>query len=561
MDTLILDHAVEILQDNKERWVRLPGTRKAELIGKLVQGVLSVADRQVAKALETKGIAPDSTESAEEWLSGPFIVLRNLRLLRQSLEQIARYGIPKISANEIHIRHDGQVVVKVFPDSIFDKLLYPGFRAEVWMKPEVSRDKLNQVIASFYREPEPQPQGKVALVLGAGNVSSIGPLDVVYKLFVEGQVCLLKLNPVNDYLGMFIEESFASLIQEGYLRLAYGGADVGSYLCEHTGINEIHITGSGQTHDSIVFGSGEEGADRKRNNMPRLKKRITSELGNVSPVIIVPGEWSEGDLRSQAENVASQLTNNAGFNCNAAKVLITHTTWNKRDAFLDTLRKTLSQIPERRAYYPGSLSRYARFIDAHPEAEIFGKKSETSIPWTLIPSLDPERKSDICFKEEAFCGIIAETPIAASDAADFLFKAVAFCNNTLWGTLNACIIIHPETEAELGSLLDHAVSNLRYGGIGINHWPALSYALGSTTWGAYPGHTLDDIQSGIGVVHNTLMFDEPQKSVIYGPFRVWPKPPWFVTHKSAHKLAPILTRFEASPRFSLLPSMWLALRG
>ncbi|MCI0454205.1 MAG: aldehyde dehydrogenase family protein [Candidatus Dadabacteria bacterium] len=559
MDTLILDHAIEILQDNKERWVRLPATRKAELIGKLVQGVLSVADRQVAKALEAKGIAPDSTESAEEWLSGPFIVLRNLRLLKQSLDQIARYGIPKIPANKIHIRHNGQVVVRVFPDSIFDKLLYPGFNAEVWMKPEVTLETLHEKIASYYRRS--QTQGGVALVLGAGNVPSIGPLDVVYKLFVEGQVCLLKLNPVNDYLGMFIEESFASLIQEGYLRLAYGGADVGSYLCEHTGIDEIHITGSAQTHDSIVFGSGEEGADRKRNNMPRLKKQITSELGNVSPVIIVPGEWSEGDLRSQAENVASQLTNNAGFNCNAAKVLITHTTWNKRDAFLDTLRKTLSQIPQRRAYYPGSLSRYARFIEAHPEAEIFGKKSETSIPWTLIPNLDPERKSDICFKEEAFCGIIGETPIAASDAADFLFKAVAFCNNTLWGTLNACIIIHPETETELGSLLDHAVSDLRYGSIGINHWPALSYALGSTTWGAYPGHTLDDIQSGIGVVHNTLMFDEPQKSVIYGPFRVWPKPPWFVTHKSAHKLAPILTRFEASPRFSLLPSMWLALRG
>jgi hypothetical protein len=559
MDTIVLDHAVAILQDNKERWVMLPVAQKAELVGKLIQGVLSATDRQVAKALEAKGIASDSTESAEEWLSGPFIVLRNLRLLKQSLDQIARYGIPKIPANKIHIRHNGQVVVRVFPDSIFDKLLYPGFRAEVWMKPEVTREKLHETIASFYRRS--QPQSGVALVLGAGNVSSIGPLDVIYKLFVEGRVCLLKLNPVNDYLGTFIEEAFASLIQEGYLRLAYGGSDVGSYLCEHTGIDEIHITGSAQTHDAIVFGSGEEGADRKRNNIPRLEKRITSELGNVSPVIIVPGEWSEGDLRFQAENVASQLTNNAGFNCNTAKVLVTPTTWDKRDAFLDILRKTLSQIPDRRAYYPGSLSRYARFIEAHPEAEIFGKKSEASIPWTLIHNLDPERKSDICFREEAFCGIIAEAPIAASDAADFLFKAVAFCNDTLWGTLNACIIIHPETESELGSLLDHAVSDLLYGSIGMNHWPALSYALGSTSWGAYPGHTLDDIQSGIGVVHNTLMFDEPQKSIIYGPFRVRPKPPWFVTHKSAHKLAPILTRFEASPRFSLLPSMWLALRG
>jgi hypothetical protein len=560
MDKIELDQAIEILQDNKERWARLPVTRKAELLEKLIQGVLSVSGRQVTTALEAKGIAPNSIESAEEWLSGPLIVLRNLRLLKQSLVEIARYGIPSIPGDKIHTRSDGQVVVDVFPGSLFDKLLYTGFHADVWMKPEVTLETLHETIASFYRLS--QPQGKVALVLGAGNVSSIGPLDAVYKLFVEGQVCLLKLNPVNDYLGTFIEESFAPLIQEGYLRLAYGGAEVGSYLCEHPGIDGIHLTGSSKSHDAIVFGVGDEGEDRKRTNLPRLKKRITSELGNVSPVILLPGEWSEGDLKFQAENIATQLTNNAGFNCNAAKVLVTPATWDKRNFFLDALRKTLTQIPERRPYYPGALSRHARFIEAHPEAEILGKKSEAGIPWTLIPGLDPERKSDICFREEAFCGIIAETPLSASDAADFLFKAVTFSNDILWGTLNACIIVDPETQAELGSLLDHAVSALRYGSIGINHWPAISYALGSTTWGAYPGHTLDDIQSGIGVVHNTLMFDKPQKSVIYGPFRIRPKPPWFVTHKSAHKLAPILAQFEAHPRFSILPSiLWHALHG
>ena len=560
MDTVELDRAVQILQDNKERWAKLPATQKYNLIDKLIKGVLAVADRQVARALEAKRVAPNSIESAEEWLSGPFIVLRNLRLLRQSLEQITRFGVPKIKPEKIHIRSNGQVAVDVFPGSLFDKILYPGFRAEVWMQPEVHPHELRQAMASFYHES--QPQGKVTLILGAGNVSSIGPLDVVYKLFVEGQVCLLKLNPVNDYLGQFIEKAFAPLIQEGFLRLAYGGADDGSYLCEHPGINEIHITGSAQTHDAIVFGSGKEGADRKRNNTPKLNKRITSELGNVSPVTVVPGEWSDGDIKFQAENVATQLTNNSGFNCNAAKVLITHANWAQRDVFLNTLRETLRNITPRRAYYPGAFSRYSRFVEAHPDAEVFGPKNADIIPWTLIPNINPEQRSDICFTEEAFCGIIAETPLQASNAADFLHKAVEFCNNTLWGTLNACIIVHPQTEAKLGSLLDQAISDLRYGSISINHWPALSYALGSTTWGAYPGHTLDDIQSGIGVVHNTLMFDKPQKSVIYGPFRTWPTPPWFVTHKTANKLAPIITKFEACPRWSLLPPViWYALQG
>ncbi len=84
---------------------------------------------------------------------------------------------------------------------------------------------------------------------------------MLYKLLVEGQVCVLKMNPVNDYLGPFLEEAFGNLVRDGFVQLVYGGADVGDYLCHHPGIDEIHITGSAATHDAIVFGSGEEGAN------------------------------------------------------------------------------------------------------------------------------------------------------------------------------------------------------------------------------------------------------------------------------------------------------------
>ena len=65
------------------------------------------------------------------------------------------------------------------------------------------------------------------------------------------------------------------------------------------------------------------------------------------------------------------------------------------------------------------------------------------------------------------------------------------------------------------------------------------------SWGAFPGHTLDDIQSGIGVVHNALLLAEPERSVVRGPFRpvhrsllhgelaISPKPPWFVDNRTA----------------------------
>ena len=47
------------------------------------------------------------------------------------------------------------------------------------------------------------------------------------------------------------------------------------------------------------------------------------------------------------------------------------------------------------------------------------------------------------FKHEAFYGLCAETAIEAPDIPSFIEQAVAFVNNTLWGTLNAAIIVHP----------------------------------------------------------------------------------------------------------------------
>jgi hypothetical protein len=170
----------------------------------------------------------------------------------------------------------------------------------------------------------------------------------------------------------------------------------------------------------------------------------------------------------------------------------------------------------------------------------------------------------MCFKSEAFCGLLAETGLDAKDPVDFLEKAVKFLNDVVWGTLNCCVIVHPKTMADptFAKAFDKAVADLRYGCVAINHWPALGYGLVSTTWGAFPGHTLEDIQSGRGVVHNTLMFEKPQKSVIRAPFRIAPTPPWFFTHKKAHEIGPKLARFEAEPSAFRLPSVvWSAIRG
>jgi acyl-CoA reductase-like NAD-dependent aldehyde dehydrogenase len=554
-----LDAAVDGLRERAPAWLDLPLAHKLELAVSVLEGSLRVADRQVAAALTAKGLEPGSPLAGEDWFGGPYVQVRILRLLIQTLERIERYGEVRVPGGRIRERRDGQVAVRVFPGDLLDGVLFRGFEAEVWMEPEVTRDNLAEHVGLVHRQADPTPG--VALVLGAGNVASIPTLDAVYKLFAEGKVTVLKLNPVNEYLGPFIEEAFFELIQAGFFKVVYGGAETGSYLCFHDGIDEVHVTGSERTHDLIVFGGGEEGVRRKRDNRPLLEKPITSELGNVSPIIVIPGEWSEADLQFHAENLATQMAQNGGFNCNAAKVIVTHRDWSQRRQLLARLRKVLTRLPARPAYYPGAEERYERFVTAYPSSELLGARRPGVLPPALATDVDAD-DSGPALSEESFCAFTVETALAGTDSEAFLRSAVDFCNHRLHGTLNAGLVVHPRTRRQLGGAIERAIEELRYGSIAVNHWPAMSYGLGSTPWGAFPGQPLNDVQSGRGFVHNTWLFEKPQKSVIDGPFRVLPKPAWFVTHGAGDRVGRELTKLEADRSPLRLPAvLWHALRG
>ena len=132
------------------------------------------------------------------------------------------------------------------------------------MQPGVTIDDVYAGQAPDYRNRD--EVGKVALVLGAGNASMLVPSDFLYKLFVEKQVVILKLNPVNAYLGQVLQSGFRALIEHGFLRIAYGGSHEGSYLWHHPAVDEIHTTGSDKTYEDVVFGPGPDGARRKRSD-------------------------------------------------------------------------------------------------------------------------------------------------------------------------------------------------------------------------------------------------------------------------------------------------------
>lgn len=553
-----LDRAVAELGESAARWARTPARDRIRLIDETIRAVGSVADRWIDLTIAAEDLDPDDPVSGEEAIVGPYFVLRGLRALRASLAALAHGGVPRIPGR-VRTHPDGHVAAEVFPDDPVDRLLFLGVRAEVWMEAGVTPGSLAATMARSYREPD---DGGVCLVLGGGNVSSIGPLDALQKLFVENRVVVLKTHPVNAYLDGVYDVALGPLVRAGVLRIVHGDAVVGGYLCHHEGVDELHITGSDRTYEAIVYGAGPEGRERKVRDEPILHKPFSAELGNVTPIIVVPGVWSAADLERQADNVATMLTNNAGFNCTTARAIVTHAGWSQRDAFLARLRARLAATEPRSAWYPGARERFEAFARVHPELERIGHGAGDRLPWGLVAGLSPDAVDDPCYRIEAFCAITAETPIEAPDVESFLARAVAFANEALWGSLNATVIVDPRTERRHASALDRAIGDLRYGTVSVNHWSAIGFGLGMTPWGAYPGHHRGDIQSGIGWVHNAFMFERAEKTVVHAPFRAWPKPPWYGSHRTAHRLLRRLVHFEADRSLLRLPAIVaLALRG
>lgn len=552
-----LDQAVAEVAANAVAWAGTSPRERAALLERIVSDTYAIAEEWNAAGCAAKGYDTQGAEGGEELFSGVGVFVRMAQALHQSMLDLATKGRPIYPGPVRHVPGE-RIAVQVVPATIFDKLLFSGVSGEVWMEPGFDESQVKETQAQAYKDP--QSHSGVSLVLGAGNVGSLGPRDVLTKLFGEGKVVVLKANPVNDYLVVYWRRAMAALIEAGYLRIVSGGAQVGAYLTQHEGIDDIHVTGSDKTHDAIVFGSGSEGARRKAADEPIVTKPLTCELGNVSPVVIVPGEWSKKEIVYQAKHVATMLANNAGFNCLSPRVIVTWEGWAQREEFLEALEAVFAQLPSRVAYYPGADDRQGSFLDAHPQAHQIGDTSGDRMAWTIIRDVDSANADDICFNVEAFCALTSETALSASSPADFVAKATNFCNDVVWGTLSMTLIADPRTMKDpvTGPAIDQAIADLRYGSIGVNIWHAMSFAFATTVWGAYPGHERTDIQSGSGFVGNGYLFAHPQKSVVRGPFVAFPEPAWFATNANAGVTMRKLLAFQVAPSWAKLPGLILS---
>jgi len=496
-----VDQALRELADAAAIWSRTTSGERRDLLESTTRRLALYAREWVDLACEAKRIAHDSATAGEEIGAGPLALARYLRLLETSHVSLAEGELPPLPGPV----RDG--LAPVFPThALADRLLFRGYRADV------------RLADGPVQQQPPPDGGGPCVVLGAGNVSSLPATDALHYLFAESRPVLLKLNSVNEYLLPIFERVFHELIDRNVLRIITGDPEHGRHAVQHELTAKVHLTGSAATHAVIA-------AD--------FDGPFASELGNVTPVMIVPGSYSRGDLRYHAENIATMITNNASFNCIAAKLLVTCKSWPQRREFLDLVETRLAAIPPRFAYYPGALDRYARFCGR--------TASDDAPPWVMMRDLKDDA---LLLREESFVGVAGELALESDSPGAFVETATRFLNEKVWGNLGANIIAPPTVD------IRHATEHLRYGTIAVNCWCGVSYALMTPPWGGYPGG-----DSGNGFVHNTFFLRDPIQTILTGPFRARPRPAWFATHRRSREVMWSLFRFYSTGGWHHLPSL------
>ena len=526
---LDIDRFITTLRTKSKEYNSINNVQLASMLEETISNIKEVSFFWATICSDNKGTTKTPAEG-EEWLGGPFASVLATQYYIKSLTNDDDLSEKKYNSEENSY--------KVFPNNFIERITFPFIDAKVIFNKSMSFDDINKY-RGFSKRYDIDPS--ITLVLGAGNFSSIPYLDVLYHLITRKSVILLKLNPVNEYLKPVFEKVFQNFIERGYIIVTTGNIDESKYMANHPGINHIHLTGSDKTFEDIVYGRELTEKERKSKSLSKINnKPITSELGNVTPIIIHPGKWSTSDIKYQARKIVTAKLNNNGFNCIAAQVVVLPDGWGQTETLIKFVKHYMSKAKERKAYYPDSIER----LEKLEKDKGYERVNALSC---VTPHLTREIKAYSKFEiEEVWSSTIYFKKIEYTSVEDFANKAIDYCNDELWGNLGVSVIIKDHDRKFNKHITNLYVDKLNYGTVAINEWAAIGYIIPQLPWGGFPGNRDNDIQSGQSVVHNSMLFESPLKGVVNTKFRISRiiDPPWFVTNKKARRLFKNLTYYQ-----------------
>lgn len=517
-----VDAIVDRISKNTRKWRNLPAADKLRYLQDM-QTVLRVnADEVVAKSAELRGWKGTIAEGGASLL-GLGIAATFLGGLIEVYTDLAKKGVAPgpISRRKV----DDVEVAQVAPRDLWQKVTNPMV-VELWGE------------AGKHLSQSGGPEGgdgMIEAVLNPGNFE--GPVDVLYKLFVEGNVVVAKSHPVNALCVDFLSSRlFAALVRDGYVGLLSGGPEVGQRLLHNPRVQSWMMTGGCGTFDAIVWG----GAKRKgeANAQPLLEKRCHAELGAASPYIIVPGTWTDAEVDAQASVLVGSKMFNAGHVCASPQLIVMDRQWPLSKKFLDTLEKKFNEIPRISTYYPGTEDRLNALKTNCPSTVVLGASQVH-----FVRDVDAEGGGgEYIARNEVFGpGLGVKFLDGNNNALSFLEKAIDYANTKSFGSLSCTVVIQPGTQDLLGDQFDRSLIKLDWGTVGVNIWAGFGAGSPVSVWGAPPGrHNVRDIQSGEGFQGNCLWIQNVRKAVLRGK---WCDPAFIAATTPSTKMSAVSRSF------------------
>jgi acyl-CoA reductase-like NAD-dependent aldehyde dehydrogenase len=374
-----------------------------------------------------------------------------------------------------------------------------------------------------------------------------------------------------------IRQLFEPLIRRGYVDFeCHTTNERAAALVHHPLVTAVHLTGGKATHDAIVWGADPKQQKRnKESNTPTLKAEMTSELGAVSPWIVVPAKYTTAQLKDQAGMLAFMMHTNASCNCNAPKMIVVSETWDQKYEFLKIIETSLAENILPVPYYPGATQRWQTFRDQYPQAKRIDsttglgvKERQLSKPLlssskeaeaTLLPhlvidlSIDltteqgrESAKQEYAVNNEPFCPVYMVARMQHTETLEsFCETAAIFCNDYVFGSLSGTVTVKPELQST--DAYQHLIANLKYGSIGVNIWGGFCYASNEGGWGAFPGESLANVESGTGRINNVLGFAGFEKFVMTSPIVSLTHPKLETNLKKQTNILRAVNKFTIAP--------------
>ena len=145
-------------------FAKLGASERAALLRACMPHLARVSRAWVEAACKAKGHDVNSPAASEEWLGGPMVTMRALRLYVAALEEIHRLGKPQLPAGAFRSGWDGRTEVRVFPYEPIDKAMFGGFSCNLRIQRGLTEMTVRERQASHYSDKN--AHGGISLILG-----------------------------------------------------------------------------------------------------------------------------------------------------------------------------------------------------------------------------------------------------------------------------------------------------------------------------------------------------------------------------------------------------------